>query len=335
MQSFNQFFKIVFIYSFIYILVVLTSSVYAQSSDIHPLEKIESDDSSQNVLDFIQTFQLAELPFQTDEKYEIQDTIPANIVIKHILDASQESSPENFKELWENEEIKEITRKGLEDRYINVENNAFAVLNFGFVNKLEISQNYHTVIFKYIPTFMEGYYSYTYLANYNLEGKLIDVVRIGGLAAYVDMQNKWTATVHKNGKIEVQGQAVKKGEMFGQSEDFIENFEQNFQSDDQGNIELIKEKYSSFSGSFKAKNKGEVLRIEEFFDQVNILYQESADISSEQSLDIIEIDKDKNKIIAQFPNSPEQIIITYNADRTAFTCKNESGKTLEYIRTAN
>lgn len=317
---------------FIVILLVFTIRLtFAQSSQENQ-NVIHNTKLQQTAFDFLASFSDTALPYQTDEDYSLHDTIPADMVIVHILEASQQVAPEVFKDLWENEEMREITIKGLRDRYINIEDNSFAVVNFGVVNKLKISENYQTIIFKYIPTFMEGIYSYTYLANYSDKGELIDVVKIGGMAGYVDMQNKWSATVSKNGKIEVKGKSVKKGQMFGQHEDFIETAELSYQLDKDGKINLTKQKYSSFSGSFIRETKEEILHIEEFFEEINIIYQPSPDNFSEQPLEIIKIDKKKNQIITQFPDSPEQVVITYNANRTSFICKNESGDTWEYTR---
>ena len=313
------------------IFVLDQNSTFAQTSEEN--RKLTASPISYNsALGFLESFSDTNLPYQTDEEYAIQDTIPAEQVIQHILEASQNVAPDVFKDLWENQEMREITIKGLRDRYINVEENSFAVINFGMVNKLNISEKFQTVIFKYIPTFMEGIYSYTYLANYDTKGNLIDIVKIGGMAGYVDMQNKWSATVSKNGKIEVKGKSVKNGQMFGTNEDFIETAELTYQLDKEGNINLTKQKFSSFSGSFIRETHEEIIHIEEFFDEINIIYQPSPDNFSEQPLKVINFNKKKNQIITQFPDSLEQVVITYNANHTRFICKNESGDTWEYTR---
>ncbi len=292
----------------------------------------EPKDTTSFESQFVLHFRSADLPLEISSQYQIEDTIPVDVVLDNILEAAALADLNAFEDLWGNPEIQEITRKGLQDRYIDVEKNAFAVINFGYLYTLPLSEDFHSLVFKYIPMFMEGSYVYTYLANYTPEGKLIDVVRIGGTAGYVDMEQEWKSTIQENGEIEVKTQVIKKGDMYGEDRDFVEKALVKYQMSQSGKFEIINQNFSSFSGSFQAKNSGEVFRIEEYFGDVNILYQPDPESVNEKELEVLEIDRQQNKITTRLPNSDQKMVLSYDSTRSHFVCNQSQGKAKEFVR---
>ncbi len=285
--------------------------------------------------EFVANFKVAALPYGTDTSYALQDTIPADIAIKYILEAAEKAQINAFKDVWGDTETQEMTRKGLKDRYISVENSAFAVINFGQGARLQLSQNYHSFVFHYIPTFMDGRYKYSFLANYTAEGKLIDVLPISELAQFVDMENIQTAHINKEGGIEVHTQLIRYGQMYDHPEDYEETGTQTFVIDQEGKFILQQEQYSSFSGKFLAKTDSELTAprflIEQLFEDTQVRYQASAD-SSPQEWEIIRINKEKNELVARKPGSSQDYTLSYDKAKATFVCKNSKGEKTNYTR---
>lgn len=285
--------------------------------------------------DFLALFNNASLPYQGDTTYALQDTIPAEIAIKYILEAAQTLDPDIFKDIWGDEETQALTRQGLKDRYIDVAHNAFAVINFGAGVQIPISQNYHSVVFHYIPTFMDGKYKFSFLANYTKDGKLIDVLKIGELTQFVDMENTQSFSVSEEGQLKVNTHLVRFGQMYDHAEDYEESGEQIFDIDEKGKFKLNTEQYSSFSGAFLAKTNSTQTAprflIEQIFDDFVIRYQATAD-TAPQEWELVKVDSKKNQVIARKPGTNQEYVLSYDEAKATFTCKNAKGEVASYTR---
>ncbi len=284
---------------------------------------------------FIALFKNATLPYESDTSYALKDTIPAEIAIQYILEAAQTLDPDIFKDIWGDAETQALTRQGLKDRYIDVAHNAFAVINFGASAKLQFNENYHSVVFHYIPTFMDGKYKYTFLANYTKDGKLIDVLKIGELTQFVDMENTQSVSINEDGKIKVNTHLMRFGKMYDQAEDYEESGEQIFDIDKEGKFKLNTEQYSSFSGAFLAKTSSAKTAprflIEQIFEDLVIRYQANADTAPHE-WEIVKVDNKKNQVVTRKPGTNQEYVLSYDEAKATFTCKNAKGEVASYIR---
>lgn len=283
------------------------------------------------VQNFVTHFKTQSLPYSPPNQYTLRDTIPAEVVVENILEAAEEVESPVFDVLWGDKHVKELTRKGLKDRFIDISRNRFAVVNFGYLKKLNLNDNYYSLVFHYIPSYMEGQYMYTYLANYTKKGEFIDAVHIGGLEMYVDMETEWNSEITQEG-IEVTSKTVKRGEIHGTSEDFIETAALNYEVQEDGQVLLIKADYSGFSGKFKDIKSKEVVLVDEFPNEVIISYRNSKEYGTEKQLEVVNVDKKKNWIIAKYPGSNESCVLKYDKNKAAFSCKGFHGKSQIFKR---
>ncbi len=285
--------------------------------------------------DFIALFKKTTLPYTTDTTYALQDTIPAEIAIQYILEAAQQIDPYIFKDIWGDAETQTLTRQGLKDRYIDVAHNAFAVINFGVGEWLSISEKYHSVVFHYVPTFMDGKYKYTFLANYTKNGELIDILKIGELTQFVDMENIQYASINEAGQVKVNTHLVRFGQMYDHAQDYEESAEQLFDIDEKGKFKLNTEQYSSFSGAFLAQNTSAQTAprflIEQIFDDVFVRYQATAD-AAPQEWEIVKIDTKKNQLITRKSGTTQDYVLSYDKEKATFSCKNSKGEVASYTR---
>lgn len=275
--------------------------------------------------DFVAKFKVLNLPFLGDAEATIQDTISADLVIQNILEKAEKAGSNTFKDFWGDDKIKEETRKGLKDRFLNLDKNVFMVLNFGYVGRLPLSNAYFSLIFKTVPTFMEGGYAYTYLANFSKEGEFIDAVQIGGVAGYVDIQSNWTSKIDAEGKIVVNAKTVKSGGMEDQTADFTELAYLTYQIDSKGAFILQKEKHTGFSGNFKNIESQEFVYVEEFPGDLRIRYESAEQAQTE--LEVVKFDKPKNLIVAKNPENGKELTLTYDSDKKLLTCALNGKKT--------
>jgi len=288
--------------------------------------------------EFASLFEVKEMPYTTDTSYALQDTIPAEIVIKYILEAAESAEIDIFKDVWGDEETQEMTRQGLKDRYIDVSKNAFAVINFGLDARLSLNDNYYSFIFHYIPTFMDGRYRFSFLANYGKDGKLIDILSIGELTQFVDMENFQMAEIDKEGNIQINTKLIRYGQMYDYPEDYEESGEQTFILNESGKFILKQENYSSFSGKFLAKTSSDATAprflIEQMFDDTQVRYQPSADVAP-QNWEVVKINANKNELVTRKPGTTQDYILSYDEAKATFVCKNSKGEKTSFARVRN
>jgi hypothetical protein len=282
--------------------------------------------------DFLAKFKPADLPYIANGEFTPLDTMPSELAISQILEPAEQIQSGTFGDFWGTEPIKKETREALSHRFINPDKNIFRVLNFGFVNRLAWNENFYSVIFKIVPTEMEGSYSYTYLANYTKAGKFIDAVQIGGVAGYVDFESKWESKVKPDGKIELNTTTIKRGGMEDGSQDFTEYATLQYGLAEKGNFTILSEKYTGFSGSFKNAHTQEFVYIEEFSNgDVQVAFQ--APNQDRQQLEVIDFDKSKNQITAQ-TEAGKKLTFTFDTDKKAMVCA-LNGKASNFVRARN
>lgn len=297
-----------------------------------PKDGLSSGDSSSFEQEFVSQFRAGSLPYETSLSYTIDDTIPAEFVIQNIFEAAKTSEVSLFNIFWGDEETQKITRQGLENRYINVDKNAFNALNFGFLHRVNLHSNYYSLIFQCIPSFMEGSYKYTYLANYTNDGKLIDALQIGGLAGYVDIQQKWQGSINEAREVKVENTTISDAEAFNKEKDFVEKSTLVYQILENGKFEMKDQQYSSFSGDFQSVEGKEFFKIEEFFDEIIISYSQNPETEATEALEIINIDQKNKQITAQLPHSTKHVILQFDKHKTNLVRKDEQGETQKYRR---
>lgn len=285
--------------------------------------------------EFVAYFKVASLPYSAQSKMDMQDTIPAKLVIKDIFEPAESANLHSFDDFWGNDEMKSITTKGLEDRYINVDKNAFAVLNFGYINRLQLNESFYSLIFQAVPTYMEGGYSFTYLANYTPSGELIDVLQIAGNAGFVDLISAWKGEISESGEIKIENKTIKKGGMEDGSDDFSEFAYLVYQIAKNGKFELVNEKYTGISGNFIHADTKEMFKIDQSNAEMRISYKTKIDAEMEEELKIIKFDKEKNSIIAQTEDQQKKFTLTFNDTKTGFVCQKNDSKKESFVRMKN
>lgn len=282
---------------------------------------------------FVANFKPSDFPYKADSEYEeIKDTIPADKVIKYVLEAAEKANSDAFVEFWGDEESKAMTRKGLADRFINVDESAFAVLNFEYLARLPLHDEVYTLVLRCVPTFMEGGYSYTYLVNYSKKGDFIDAVKIGGNAGYVDIQTEWKGKVAKEGWLEVEKAQVKMAEVTKPDDDFEETSYWKYQIEPEGKLDLIAQKHSSVSGKYKQKDGSKVLNLDEYLNEVLVFYQTDPSASQLDSREVTVLSHEDRKMVIAFPEANQKTILTFDENKAGFECRLPSGKVESYER---
>ena len=299
---------------------------------------------------FLAKFPLGNMPLELGTVVKITDTIPATLVITHILEAAENNKIKTFSDYWGDVRINSTTKKGLEDRFLDMKNSVFMVLNFGYGQRLDLDSSYYSVLFQVIPSFLEGGYAYTYLANYSKKGEMLDAVRISANAGYVDMQLLASARIDKDGKITLESKNIKRGGLQDGSADFTEIASLAYKVDKDGKITIEQEKYSGFSGNFEGKETPETLKIEESprsFEvsyngtevpqekgksYLQVLYKPSSEMQPDVALEIVKFDKANNTIIAKHPEENLQFVLVYDANKKSIQCKTSTGKTFNLNR---
>ncbi|MCU0446127.1 MAG: hypothetical protein MUE85_14565 [Microscillaceae bacterium] len=282
--------------------------------------------------DFIDKFKPAALPYEADAVLTPLDTMPAHLAIELILEPAAQAQSGTFGDFWGTEDIKKETKEALQNRFINADKNIFRVLNFGFGQRIQLSEDFYSLIFKIVPTEMEGSYSYTYLANYTKAGKFIDAVQIGGVAGYVDFESKWESRVKREGTIDLQTTTIKRGGMEDGSQDFTEYATIQYGLEPEGKWVILQEKYTGFSGDFKNPTTQECVYIEEFGNgDVQIARQLPK--QDREQLIVTQLDKSKNLIIAQ-TESGKEMTFTFDLDKKSITCA-QNGKNSNFVRARN
>jgi hypothetical protein len=282
--------------------------------------------------DFLAKFKPADLPYLANGEFTPLDTIPSQLVISQILEPAEQIQSGAFGDFWGTEPSKKETREALNHRFIDPDKNIFRVLNFGFVNRLNLNENFYSLVFKIVPTEMEGSYSYTYLANYSKSGQFVDAVQIGGVAGYVDFESKWESKIKPSGKIELNTTTIKRGGMEDGSQDFTEYATLQYELADKGNFTILSEKYTGFSGNFKNPHTQEYVYIEEFSNgDVQIAFQ--APKQDRQQLEVIDFDKSKSQITAQ-TEAGKKMVFTFDMDKKTMVCA-LNGKASSFVRARN
>ncbi|GAB4395440.1 MAG: hypothetical protein OHK0053_03300 [Microscillaceae bacterium] len=280
---------------------------------------------------FLAHFKKAELPFSLDTSYTLADTIPADLVIRYVLEAAEAAQLDYFKDYWGDEESRQMTRQGLNDRFIDVSKNAFAVLNFGFGPRLWLHPDYISLVVHFIPTFMEGRYRYTVLLNYRPNGQLVDVLPIGQISDYVDMSEWVSAQIKAPDEIVVNTQLIHYGAMYNQASDYTEEARQVFALNTQGTFRLDTEQYSAFSGKFVAEKQDQRFTVAQVFDEIRVHYTPHAE-APEEELKILKVEADKNLLIAERPGLKTAFTLRYDEQKATFTCQNERGEKVAFRR---
>ena len=277
--------------------------------------------------DFLSKFKSFDLPTKTSTQISLGDTIPAKSVLQYILEPAHEAKLSAFLDFWgDNEELKETTRKGLEDRALNPEKSGFMVLNAGYGQRLNLHPNFYTLTFQIIPTFMEGGFAYTFLVNYDKAGKMMDAIQISANAGYVDMQLYKIAEITTDGLIKIESKNIKRGGMQSGTADFTELAYTHYKITDTGRLATEFERYTGFSGNFEGKEGTEIFKIEQYPSHLQVVYQPAPDMLPQVELEIIQFNKDTRTIIAKHPEKEQQFILTYDQDLKIITCKNSEGK---------
>jgi|GEM_PF-2791452 len=283
--------------------------------------------------DFIGKFATTELPIKTSTKFALGDTMSAQNVIQYILEPAHKAKITTFVDFWgENDELKEITRKGLEDRFLNLDKSIFMVLNAGYGQRLNLNPDFYTVTFQIIPTYMEGGYAYMFLVNYDRAGKMLDAVQISANAGYVDMQLYKMAEITSEGLIKIESKNIKRGGMEEGSADFTELAYTHHKILKNGKLSIEFERYTGFSGNFAGKEGTEIFKIEQYPTDLQVMYQPAADMMPEVRLEVVQFNKDTRTIIAKHPEKDLQFVLTYDQDLKFIVCKSSIGKTINLSR---
>ncbi|NJL11911.1 MAG: hypothetical protein HC913_02150 [Microscillaceae bacterium] len=283
---------------------------------------------------FLAHFKKAELPFSIDTSYTLADTIPADLVIRYVLEAAGAAQLDYFKDYWGDEESRQMTRQGLKDRFIDVSKNAFAVLNFGFGPRLSLHPDYISLVVHFIPTFMEGRYRYSVLLNYQPNGQLVDILPIGQISDYVDMAEWVSAQIKARDEIVVNTQLIHYGEMYNQASDYTEEARQVFALNAQGIFRLDTAQYSAFSGTFVAETQDQRFTVAQVFDEIRVHYAPRAE-APEEELKILKVLADENMLIAERPGHKTALTLHYDAHKATFVCQNEKGEKIAFRRQQN
>jgi hypothetical protein len=303
----------------------------AQKASSQELPTLDSPLHSKNNFDtFASKFSVGKLPLKTKTAIALGDTIPAHEVLQHLIAPAEKEKISALGDYYG--ENTEITRKALEDRFLNQEKSIFMVLNFGFGQRLDLHPDYHTLAFQVIPTFMEGGYAYQYIANFDKTGKLLDVVLSGANAGYVDMQQFRVAEITQDGLIKVESKNIKRGGIEDGTNDFTEFTYLTYQLNKVGKFETKEERYTGFSGNFEGKENAEIFKIEQYPAYTQISYQPASDGFQPVQLEVIKIDKQTRTIIAKHPEKDLQFVLTYDQDMKQIVCKNSAGKTFNLSR---
>jgi hypothetical protein len=280
--------------------------------------------------EFLAKFPVAELPMKINTQIVLGDTIPAQNVIQYILESASEAKVNAFADFWgENENM---TRKGLEDRFLNQDKNVFMVLNFGYGSRLHLHPDYYTVCFQVIPTFMEGSYAYTYLVNFDKVGKMLDAVRLSANEGYVDMQMFKTAEITADGLIKIESKNIKRGGMQDGTADITEFAYLQYKATEKGVLSLLSERYTGYSGNFEGKESSEIFKIEQYPAHLQISYLPTPDGSEQIDLEMVQFNKETRTIIAKHPEKDVQFVLTYDQDMKKIVCKSSEGKTISFAR---
>ena len=280
--------------------------------------------------DFLAKFKQKELPLGITNEITIQDTIPATDVIQHILVTAGKEKMSALQDFYGENEA--ITRKGLEDRFLNQEKSIFMVLNFGYGQRFNINPDFYTLTFHVIPTQMEGSYAYSYLANFDKAGKMLDVVQIASNAGYVDMQQHKITEITAKGRIKIESKNIKRGGFDDGSKDFTEFAYTTYSITEAGKLLVEEERYTGLSGNFVGKESSEIFKIEQYAAHIQVVYQAAPDAFSQEELEVVQFNKDTRTIIAKHREKDLQFVLTYDQDMKQITCKASTGKTINFSR---
>lgn len=279
---------------------------------------------------FLTKFKQKELPLKITNDITIQDTIPAKDVMQYILATADKEKMTALQDFYGENEA--ITRKGLEDRFLNQDKNIFMVLNFGYGQRYEINPNFYTLTFHIIPTFMEGSNAYTYLANFDKTGKMLDAIQIASNAGYVDMQQHKITEITAKGRIKVESKNIKRGGFEDGSKDFTEFAYAIYKLTEAGKLLVEEERYTGLSGNFAGKESAETFKIEQYAAHIQVVYQAAPDAFLQEELEVVQFNKDTRTIIAKHREKDLQFVLTYDQDMKKIICKTSTGKTLNLSR---
>lgn len=298
-----------------------------------PREQLSTLDSSEFEKNFLVHFNPIEATeYHAQIEKAIEDTIEVDLVVNYLLEAAEKAELNIFDEYWSGDEVKQVTLKGLHDRWINVEQNAFAVLNFGFLGRLKTNQNFYTLLFQCHPTFMEGQYAHIYLANFDRQGKMMGGLKVASATGYVDMQLQQEALIDDQGHISIKTSSIKKGEMFGRAEDYIEESQLTYKMSPDGAIEMDRQRHSGYSGRYLSQDSEEIILIEAFFDEIYVTFQKDAHSFGEQNYQVNEFNQKKREMNVLSSDNQEAFKLSYNADKTLLTYTDAEGSKRVFYR---
>lgn len=284
---------------------------------------------------FVSNFQSGSLPYSTQNKIKINDTIASEKVIKYIFEPAERANSTLFRDYWGDDEINQITKKGLEDRFLNVDNNVFSVINFGYVNRIELNDQFYSLIVRCVPTFLEGAYAYDYLIHYSKEGEFIDALKIGVIAAYADMESYRKSQITSSGTIDIQEKTIRRDPAATEKNEFIETSTKRISPDKKGNFQLINENYSAFSGNFISEKSQQMFLIYEHPNTVEAYFQDlksGMEGAAMVVLNVEAVNKAKNEIKLSNPESNESYVLLYDKNKSSFHLKDTKGAVQSFQR---
>ncbi len=280
--------------------------------------------------DFLPLFKPQTLPFKVSQNIKIQDTIKANEVMQHIILPAGKEKITAFQDFYGENEA--MTRKGLEDRFLNQEKNIFMVLNAGFGQRIDLHPDFYTLTFQVIPTFMEGSYAYTYLANFDKKGNMIDAVQIAAQAGYTDRQQFTTTEINAEGQIKIENKSIKRGGFEDGTKDFTEFAYTTYKINPKGKLGIEQELYTGLSGNFVGKESAEIFRIEQHDTRLQVVYQAAPEATEQYQLEVVQFNPSTRTIIAKHPEKDLQFVLTYDQPMKQISAKTSTGKSFSLTR---
>lgn len=290
-------------------------------------------DTSRVYREFLQHFPDTNLPVEIRIPEILKDTMPADMVVKYILEAAETAKIPTFLEYWGDAESQALTREGLQNRYINIDNSIFAVINFAYGKRINLHPDFYSVWFLCSPTFLEGSYAYAYLANYNPEGQMLDAMLVAEELTYVDMETQSSTLIDQDTSITVSGQVSKYAELYGGTEDFIERFETRYRLSEAGTFETQKQYFSDLSGNYQSPDTNIVIHLDVYHENLFLSFGNPAIAEPGPEWKVIRFDREGRIILAQPPQSSEAYTLRFDDSHSELICQTPEGLTYTYTRT--
>ncbi len=290
-------------------------------------------DTNKVFREFVQNFPDTSLPTEIRIPEILKDTMPADIVVEFILEAAKKAQIPTFLEYWGDAESQALTREGLANRFINVDESVFAVLNFSYGKRLQLHPDFYSVWFLCMPTFLEGTYAYAYLANYNRQGQMLDAMLVAEELAYVDMETQSSTRIDKELNIEMSGKVSKYAELYGGSQDFVETFQTRYQLSEKGTFETQNQYYSDLSGSYQSPDTNIVLHLDVYHENLFLSFGNPSQFEPGPEWKVIQFDRKGRTILAHPPQSEEAYTLRFDKSHSQLVCQTPDGLTYTYTRT--